>query len=74
MELLNINIRKTMGENEAMFKGLFEGANLSGAQIIVKNEGTVAYHQHAATVGDIQHFPLEGSVTQRRLVVQELID
>ena len=42
MELLNINIRKTMGENEAMFRGLFEGANLSGAQIIVKNEGTVA--------------------------------
>ena len=46
-----------MGENEAMFRGLFEGANLSGAQIIVKNEGTVVYHQHAATAGDIQHFP-----------------
>ena len=74
MELLNINIRKTMGENEAMFRGLFEGANLSGAQIIVKNEGTVVYHQHAATAGDIQHFPLEGSVAQGRRVFQQLID
>ena len=63
-----------MGENEAMFRGLFEGANLSGAQIIVKNEGTVAYHQHAATAGDIQHFPLEGSVAQGRRVFQQLID
>ena len=74
MELLNIDMRKTMGENEAMFRGLFEGANLSGAQIIVKNEGTVAYHQHAATAGDIQHFPLEGSVAQGRRVFQQLID
>ena len=63
-----------MGDNEAMFRGLFEGANLSGAQIIVKNEGTVAYHQHAATAGDIQHFPLEGDVAQGRRVFQQLID
>ena len=63
-----------MGDNEAMFRGLFEGANLSGAQIIVKNEGTVAYHQHAATAGDIQHFPLEGSVAQGRRVFKQLID
>ena len=63
-----------MGENEAMFRGLFEGANLSGAQIIVKNEGTVVYHQHAATAGDIQQFPVEGSVAQGGRVVQQLID
>ena len=63
-----------MGENEAMFRGLFEGANLSGAQIIVKNEGTVAYHQYAATAGDIQHFPLKGDVAQGRRVFQQLID
>ena len=73
MELLNINMRKTMGENEAMFRGLFDGANLSGAQVIVNNEGTVTYHQHATT-DNAEHFPLEGDVAAGRKVFQQLVE
>ena len=38
------------GSNKGKFEGMFMGANLKGAQIIVANEsgGTVVYHQHAA--------------------------
>ena len=48
------------GSNKSKFEGMFMGANLKGAQIIVANEsgGTVVYHQHAAPKGKRIHFPL----------------
>lgn len=62
-----------MEKSEAMFRGLFEGANLSGAQVIVNNEGTVTYHQ-GGTTDNTEHFPLEGDVAEGRKVFQQLVD
>ena len=62
-----------MEKSEAMFRGLFEGANLSGAQVIVNNEGTVTYHQ-CGTTDNMEHFPLEGDVAEGRKVFQQLVD
>ena len=47
------------GSNKSMFEGLFKGADISGAQIIVVNEsgGNVVYNQHAAPKGEKTHFP-----------------
>ena len=64
---------RTMEKSEAMFRGLFEGANLSGAQVIVNNEGTVTYHQ-CGTTDNMEHFPLEGDVAEGRKVFQQLVD
>lgn len=62
-----------MEKSEAMFRGLFEGANLSGAQVIVNNEGTVTYHQRGTT-DTMEHFPLDGDVAEGRKVFQQLVD
>ena len=62
--------------NKSKFEGMFMGANLKGAQIIVANEsgGTVVYHQHAAPKVERIHFPLDGTEAQGREVFQKLID
>lgn len=73
MVRLNIIKERTMEKSEAMFRGLFEGANLSGAQVIVNNEGTVTYHQDGTT-DNTEHFPLEGDVAEGRKVFQQLVD
>ena len=41
------------GSNKSMFEGLFKGADISGAQIVVVNEsgGNVVDNQHAAPKG-----------------------
>ena len=46
------------GSNKSKFEGMFMGANLKGAQIIVANEsgGTVVYHQYAAPKVERIHF------------------
>ena len=64
------------GSNKSMFEGLFKGADISGAQIIVVNEsgGNVVYNQHAAPKGEKTHFPLDGTEAQGREVFQKLID
>lgn len=73
MVRLNIIKERTMEKSEAMFRGLFEGANLSGAQVIVNNEGTVTYHQRGTT-DTVEHFPLDGDVAEGRKVFQQLVD
>lgn len=73
MVRLNIIKERTMEKSEAMFRGLFEGANLSGAQVIVNNEGTVTYHQRGTT-DNMEHFPLDGDVAEGRKVFQQLVD
>ena len=64
------------GSNKSMFEGLFKGADISGAQIVVVNEsgGNVVYNQHAAPKGEKTHFPLDGTEAQGREVFQKLID
>lgn len=63
-------------ESKGMFEGLFKGADLSEAQIIVVNEsgGTVINHQYAANEGGKRHFPLDGNEKQGREVYQQLIN
>lgn len=63
-------------ESKGMFEGLFKGADLSEAQIIVVNEsgGMVINHQHAAHEGGKRHFPLDGDEKQGREVYQQLIN
>lgn len=63
-------------ESKGMFEGLFKGADLSEAQIIVVNEsgGMVINHQQAAHEGGKRHFPLDGDEKQGREVYQQLIN
>ena len=58
------------GSNKSKFEGMFMGANLNGAQIIVVNEsgGTVEYHHHADSKDERIHFPLDGTEAQGREV------
>lgn len=68
----------TMDKNEfkSMFGGLFQGADLSGAQIILNNEsgGTVINHNHTCYSNEYPHFPLDGNIADGRTVFQQLID
>ena len=63
-------------EFESMFAGLFAGADLAGAQIIVNNEcgGTVINHNHSCSTNEYPHFPLDGNIADGRIVFQQLID
>ena len=63
-------------EFESMFAGLFAGADLTGAQIIVNNEcgGTVINHNHSCSNNEIPHFPLDGRPSEGKMVFQQLID
>ena len=61
---------------ESMFGGLFAGADLTGAQIILNNEsgGTVINHNHSCSSNEYPHFPLDGNIADGRTVFQQLID
>ena len=63
-------------EFESMFGGLFAGADLTGAQIIVNNEcgGTVINHNHSCSSNEYPHFPLDGNIADGRTVFQQFID
>ena len=67
-----------MDKNEfkSMFGGLFQGADLSGAQIILNNEsgGTVINHNHSCSSNEYPHFPLDGNIADGRTLFQQLID
>ena len=61
---------------ESMFGGLFAGADLTGAQIILNNEsgGTVINHNHSCPSNEIPHFHLDGRPSEGKMVFQQLID
>ncbi len=61
---------------ESMFGGLFAGADLTGAQIILNNEsgGTVINHNHSCSSNEYPHFPLDGRPSEGKMVFQQLID
>lgn len=76
--MLIIIVTVTMDKNtfESMFGGLFAGADLTGAQIILNNEsgGTVINHNHSCLNNEIPHFPLDGRPSEGKMVFQQLID
>ena len=76
--MLIIIVTVTMDKNtfESMFGGLFAGADLTGAQIILNNEsgGTVINHNHSCSNNEIPHFPLDGRPSEGKMVFQQLID